>query len=371
MAKWNGGAGSEDYEAVRMAESQVRGAGSEDHKAARSTGSEDHKAARMAENQVRSAVIVVRKAVLVFLAVIVSVLVTGCGGKAAFPVEGKVNVVTSFYPLYDFAMKIGGERVSVIQLVPAGVEPHEWSPKVRDMENVLKADVFLYNGAELEGWTDAVIGNIDVDKTVIMEASKGVDLILAGAEAGSTGDTGRSADKGNKNIDPHVWTSPLQAQVIATNVKEALIQADPEHAEEYADRYEALVERLVQLDAQLKEIVSEAPKREIIASHEAFAYVARDYGIRQLSVMGLSPEAVPTAQKLKEVYEFAKAYDIQYILFEELASTKVAETLAGDLGIGTLVLNPLEGLTEEQQKAGEDYFSLMESNLTSIRKALQ
>jgi zinc transport system substrate-binding protein len=290
-------------------------------------------------------------------------VVVGCGSSIDFTIQGKVNVVTSFYPLYDFVKKIGGEHVNVVNLVPAGVEPHDWSPKPRDMSNITKADVFIYNGAGFEGWADDFLDSLKKDSPLlIVEATRDVDLI----------ETGEPEDKQDHgDVDPHAWISPLQAKVMARTIKDRIIEADPSHKDDYEANYSVLAERLQQLHDRLVQIVSQAPKQEIVVSHEAFGYIARDYGITQVGVMGLSPEAEPTVQRMNEITKFAEEHNIKYILFEELVSPKLAETLAKSLGIETLVLNPIEGLTEEQEKTKEDYFTIMDYNLTTIEKALQ
>lgn len=297
----------------------------------------------------------------------------GCGNANDFTVEGKVNVVTSFYPLYDFAQKIGGEYVNIVNLVPAGIESHDWSPKPRDMSNIAKADIFIYNGAGFEGWVEDFLDSLKKDSTLlVVEAIHDVDLIEIGKqEEEGHEEEGQEDDHDHGDVDPHAWISPLQAKVIAGTIKEHLIEADPTHKNEYEANYNLLADRLQQLHDQLTQIVNAAPKKEIVVSHEAFGYIARDYGITQFGVMGLSPDSEPTIQRMKEITEYAKEHEIKYILFEELVSPKLAETLAKTLDIETLVLNPIEGLTEEQEKANEDYFTIMEYNLTTIEKALQ
>jgi zinc transport system substrate-binding protein len=263
----------------------------------------------------------------------ITALAAGCGNSNDFTVEGKVNVVTSFYPLYDFVTKIGGEHVNVINLVPVGVEPHEWSPKPRDMSNITKADVFIYNGAGLEGWVEDFIDSLKKDSPLlVVEAIHDVDLI----ETGVHDDVQVNEDEHDHgDVDPHAWISPLQAIVMASTIKDQLIVADPTHKADYVANYNVLADRFQQLHEQLTQIVSQAPKKEIVVSHEAFGYIARDYGITQVGVMGLSPDAEPTVQRLNEITKFAKAHHIQYILFEDLVSPKLAETLAKSLHIET------------------------------------
>src|SRR5690606_10438535 len=122
---------------------------------------------------------------------------------------------------------------------------------------------------------------------------------------------------------------------------------------------------------QFTQSLALAPKKEIVVSHQAFGYLARDYGLTQKAIMGLSPEAEPTPKEIAEINKFVKENNVKYIFFEELVSDKLAKTLANDAKIETLELNPLEVLTDDQVKAGENYISIMEKNLQNLLKALQ
>jgi len=295
-----------------------------------------------------------------FLAIFLFVI-TGCGsasGSKAGLVQGKVNVVTSFYPLYDFTRNIGGDYVNVINLVPAGVEPHDWSPKSRDIKNMTNAQVFVYQGAGFEGWVGDFLQTIPKDSSLkVVEASQGSELI-------KTSDT-------KEAYDPHAWLSPLNAVKMANNIKNALVAADPVHKDAYEQNYQTYAAKLKDLDARYRTELAKTTKKEIAVSHQAFAYMCRDYGLTQLAIMGLSPEAEPTAQDLKNMNQYIKDHQLKYIFFEELVSDKLAKTLAKDANVDTMVLNPLEGLTAEQEKAGKDYISIMDDNLKNLVKALQ
>jgi zinc transport system substrate-binding protein len=281
-------------------------------------------------------------------------------------VEGKANVITTFYPLYDFASKIGGEHVHVINMVPAGVEPHDWAPKSQDITNMSKAQLFIYNGIGLEGWVPDFLDSLKQDSQLhIVEASKNADLIRH--EATSEKDHGHDESE----FDPHAWISPKQAKVYAENIKKALIQADPTNQQSYTANYDQLAAKLDELDRAFTEKIASTPKKEIVVSHEAFGYLSRDYGLTQKAIMGLAPDAEPTAQDLKEISRFIKENDVKAIFFEELVSDKLAKTLANDLKIQTIVLNPIEGLSEEDLQQGKDYFSVMEHNLQNLLKGLQ
>ena len=289
----------------------------------------------------------------------------GAGG------DGKLTVVATFFPLYDLAARIGGGRVSAVSLIPTGVEPHDWSPKSRDMMNIAEAGVFIYQGAGFEGWTEEVLAGLDTSKMVIVEASAGIELLSASEESHEhehEHEHGHGHDHGD--TDPHTWVSPRSALRMAENIFEGLIRADPEHEAAYRENYEKLREELAALDAAYTERLSAAVRREMVVSHRAFGYLARDYGLEQVSILGLSPDGEPTAQDLKEISRFVKERGVTTIFTERLSSAKLAETLARDLGVATAPLHPLEGLTKEEAAAGETYISLMYANLAQLAAAL-
>jgi zinc transport system substrate-binding protein len=306
--------------------------------------------------------------VLGLLAILLAIGLTGCGTASEDELEpGKVNVVTSFYPLYYFSQQIGGERAHVVNLIAAGVEPHDWTPKSKDLKAVSNAQIFLYNGAGLEGWVDQFLQGLGSDRQVLtVEASKGIELIKGNPEA-----EGESAAGSQLDVDPHTWVSPRSAFVMATNIRDAFIEVDPDHKAEYESNYKDLSDRLTQLDAKFRDGLTGLARRDIVVSHQAFGYLGRDYGLHQIAVMGLSPDAEPRAQDLLRISRFVKQNHVPYIFFEELVSPELAETLASEAGVATLELNPVEGLTPEQEQAGDTYFSLMERNLSNLQKALR
>ncbi|MCQ6558181.1 metal ABC transporter substrate-binding protein [Paenibacillus mendelii] len=307
---------------------------------------------------------------------IMTTVLAGCGsGQESKLAEGKTNVVTSFYPLYFLAQQIGGEQANVINLIPAGVEPHDWSPKSQDLDTTSNAQLFLYNGAGFEGWTDDFLQGLRKDsKLVTREASDGIKLIEGDSEDGH--DHGHEEEANHEeeesgHHDPHTWVSPKSMKIMAANVLDSLSFVDPDHKADYEANYKQLETKLNALDDEYTAKLGAAPKKDIVVSHHAFSYLARDYGLNQVSIMGLSPDAEPKAQDLLNISKFVKENGVKYIFFEELVSDELARTLAREADAETLVLNPLEGLTPDQEKNGDDYFSLMTANLQNLLQALQ
>jgi zinc transport system substrate-binding protein len=311
------------------------------------------------------------KGLLLAATLLLLMMLTACGPKSSGSiVEGKVNVITTFYPIYEFASEIGGEDVNAINLLPVGVEPHDWTPRSQDIINTSKAQLFLYNGAGLEGWVPNFLKSLDSDSEAkAVEVSQGVELITTDGDDGH--DHAGDGDTDSLHTDPHTWVSPKSALVMAKNIKDSLQSIDPGHTAGYEERYQKLVERLTALDSKFTAELGKLPNKEIVVSHQAFAYLARDYGLTQHAIMGLSLDAVPRGQDLLDLAALVKKDGIRYIFFEELVSDKLAKTLAGETGVSTMVLNPVEGLTETQEKNGDNYFTLMEKNLQNLILALQ
>ncbi len=286
--------------------------------------------------------------------------------------DGKLSVVTSFYPLYFMAKEIGGEHVKVDNLVAAGVEPHDWTPKSRDLSTASNANLFLYHGAGLESWVEDFQKGLSKDSGVaVKEMSEGITLIHGEEEEEHEHEHEGEEDHDHEGLDPHTWVSPKSALILAENIKDSLIEADGTHKADYEQNFAALQEKLVAIDAKYTEELTKASKKDIVVSHQAFGYLARDYGLNQVAIMGLSPDAEPRAQDLLEIAKFVKENDVRFIFFEELVSDNLAKTLADEADVETQVLNPLEGLTSEQEKAGDSYLTLMERNLQYLTQALQ
>lgn len=277
-----------------------------------------------------------------------------------FSDDGRLKVMASFYPMYDFAQKVGGDKVEVKDMVPAGTEPHDWEPAATDIRNLEDADVFVYNGADLEHWAEDVLATLENQDLIVTEASDGVEL-LDGEGDHAHGDNGK---------DPHVWLDPLRAKQEMENIRDAFCQADPKNRDYYEANYEKYAGEFDELDQEFKEGLADAKSRDIIVAHEAFGYLCNAYNLKQLAIEGLTPDSEPDPAKMQEVIEYAKEFDIHTIFFEELASPKVAKTVAKEVDAVTAVLNPIEGLSDEDIQAGEDYFSVMRKNLAALQKAL-
>ena len=298
-------------------------------------------------------------------------LLTGCGTQPADTAgsDGRLRVLTSFYPMYDFTCKIGGDCIDVINMVPSGTEPHDWEPSTNDLKNLEKADVFIYNGADMEPWADDLLVSRS-DKLRVVEASENVELRTTDGEHEHAHEH-EGADHHHGDFDPHVWLDPENAKIEMEAIRDALCAADPENSTVFQSNYEKYAAELDALDAEFREKLAPLPNRTIVVAHEAFGYLCDAYGLTQVGIEGLSPDSEPDPGRMAEVIDFVREHSISTIFFEELVSPKVAEAIASETGAQAKMLSPLEGLSDEQAAAGADYFSVMHDNLAALMEALK
>lgn len=286
--------------------------------------------------------------------------------------EEKINIYTSIYPLYDFTKKVGGDKVEVTNLVPAGTEPHDWEISTSDMVNLEKADMLIYNGAGIENWTDKVIDSVENQDIVYVKSTQGLDLHKVSKEHDhEDGEDEHDHDHDHGMYDPHTWLSIRNAKKEMENIKNALVKYDPENAQYYEENYNKYAEKFDELDKKYSDTLGPIKDKTIIVAHEAFGYLCSDYDIKQEGIEGLTPDSEPDPARMSEIIKFAKENNVKTIFFEELVSPKVAKTIAKEINAKTEVLNPLEGLSEEQIKNNEDYFSIMEDNLQALYESMK
>jgi zinc transport system substrate-binding protein len=283
----------------------------------------------------------------------------------------KPLVVASFYPLYEFAKQIAGEHAEVISLVPVGIEPHDWEPAPQDIIRVQRAKLFVYNGAGLEPWVEKLLRDAKARGTAVVRATERVAL-LAGDRPGHEHAAKPGAPKGDTHaVDPHVWLDPVRAQAQVEAIRAGLAKADPANAASYAANAHAYRTKLAALDMAFATGLKQCARRDFVTTHSAFSYLARRYGLTQIPLQGIEPEAEPNPADLAALVKLAKARKVRYVFFETLVSAKLAETLAREIGAQTLVLNPVEGLTKEEEAAGKGYLSVMDENLQNLRLGLE
>jgi zinc transport system substrate-binding protein len=280
------------------------------------------------------------------------------GGGAGGGDDGGLQVVASFYPLAEAAEKVGGDRVEVTNLTPAGVEPHDLEIDPDQVDRILDADVVLYLGEDFQPAVADIAG--DVDGAVDLLAT--LDLDEASADDGDGHDEGA--------VDPHFWLDPTLMSEAVGRIEEALADASPDDADTFAANAEAYADELTVLDDEMAAALDSCESDQIVTSHAAFHYLAERYGLTQVAVSGLSPEAEPDPDRLGELADLIEDENITTVFYETLVAPDVAETLAREADVDTAVLNPLEGLSDDEVEAGDDYQSVMRANLAALTTAL-
>jgi zinc transport system substrate-binding protein len=238
------------------------------------------------------------------------------------------------------------------------VEPHDLEMAPDDIEAIANADVIVYLGGGFQPAVEDALA--EAEHAVTVDALNAVATSAAPASEAEEGLT----------VDPHVWLDPARYEEIVRAVADGLAKADPANEATYAANARAYVAEIAVLDEEFRTGLSDCERTTIVTSHEAFGYLADAYGLTQVGILGLSPEAEPDPRRLAELRDLVEREGVTTIFAEELVSPKVAETLANEAGVRVAVLNPIESLTDAQEKAGEDYLSLMRENLDTLRKAL-
>jgi zinc transport system substrate-binding protein len=275
--------------------------------------------------------------IVLVLGVLAAFVAAGC--SAGSEDGGGRSVVAGFYPLAWAAEQVAGAGVRVTDLTPAGAEPHDLELTARDVQEVRDADLVLHLGGVQPALDDA-LGD-----------ARGTSLDLLAGRAITTGD----------GVDPHVWLDPRAYADMAREIATAIgpgASAD------------ALSARLARLDDAFERGLAHCARREIVTSHAAFGHLARRYGLEQVPLTGVEPEAEPTPRAVERLVERVRATGATTVFFEPLVSPRLAETVAREAGARAAVLDPLEGLTGDQVEAGESYVTVMEANLRELRRAL-
>lgn len=294
---------------------------------------------------------------------------TGTGDSAQPSSAGGLPVVAAFYPLYEFSRSVGGDRVQASNLVAAGAEPHDFDPSPRDLERIRQARLMVYI-PEFQPGLDKALETAKSPNLVVLDVLQGMDLLAAQEEEEHAAGKEKAGHE-ETGHDPHVWLDPVLAKAIVTRVRDALVQIDPSGKETYTANAQRFAGQLDQLDQEFRRGLASCARREFITSHTAFSYLARRYDLTQTAISGLSPEAEPSPARLREIVDAARSHKANVIFFETLVSPKVAEVVAREIGAKTMVLNPVEGLTNEEERQGKGYVDVMRQNLANLRVALE
>ncbi|MFV2048297.1 metal ABC transporter solute-binding protein, Zn/Mn family [Metabacillus sp. YM-086] len=343
----------------------------------------------------------------------------------------KLEVYTTIFPLEDFTKKIGGDEITVTSVYPPNVDAHIYEPTVKTMKNIADSDLFIYTGAGVEGFAEQAEETLQKEDVHILKAAEGIELLktpeehshkdnathaeehshednaahaeehsheddTAHEEEHSDEDNAAHAEEhsheGNAahaekhsheddaahedehhlhgDQDPHVWLDPILSIKLAENIKNALIELKPESKEIFEDNFTNLKADLTALNQTFHETLENSKTKYILVSHAAYGYWQDRYGLEQIAIAGLSPSQEPSQQQLTEIITESEEHHLKYVLFEQNVQSNVARVIQDEIGAKSLTLHNLESVTEEDIKNNEDYFSIMEKNIETLKTVL-
>ena len=304
----------------------------------------------------RMIVVLLKPRLLIALVSLLGLLVwSGCAA-ASTPGSGsgRTKIVVAFYPYQFVAERIAGDTAEVQNLTTPGAEPHDLELTARQVAAVTDADLVIYEKS-FQAAVDEAVAQSGQDNT--LDTATVVPL--------QTGGTDQDGEEGG--LDPHTWLDPTNVAKVATAVADRLSAVAPQNAATYRANAATLTAELDTLDRSFTKGLKTCQRTEFITTHAAFGYLARRYGLEQVGISGLSPDAEPSPARIAEVQQVARAHGVTTIFYETLVSPAVATSIADDLGLDTDVLDPLEGITD--QSRGTDYLLVMTANLAALRQA--
>lgn len=315
-------------------------------------------------------------------AMLVAALLAGaCGGgdddssDASAPGDGEaaLTVLSAFYPIHELVTRIGGERVEAVNLTPADVEPHDLELTSDEIEDIEGAGAVFYLGQHFMPALDRALRRADGEHVDLLE---GLPLVRSG-DAHSHGDdgeetaAGKTDDGGDGALDPHVWLDPSLMIRMATQVEKTLSTLDPEGEDDFARRRAEYQDELEAVDAEYAGTLVDCQRNVFVTSHEAFGYLARRYHLEEQAVSGLAPETEPDPERIAELADLIKELRVPMVFAETLLPKKLADAVAREADVEVGVLNPIEGLRDDEVAGGADYASVMRDNLAQLDTALE
>lgn len=323
-------------------------------------------------------------------------LLAGCTQQTTSQQESKLTVAATFYPLEQATLMTVGNQVEVFSIVPAGVEPHGFEATAQDIVRLNNADAFVTLGIEFEAFEEELIDS--AQGVPLIHAGKDINLLDYAAhehdehtkedhDNSAQDDHARGIERYDFDVgaedtdhdeesnedhdehdetgkDPHIWLSPINMKAMVINIRDGLIQIDPDNRLVYEQSAQESIDELSALHEEFISGLLSCQKDVVLINHNAFSYLGEAYGFGVVSVAGLSPESEPTPRQIAQMIDEAKAHDLQYIFYEELVDPRIAQTIATEVGAEVLELSPVGD-------EGEDYLSLMRSNLENLQIALE
>lgn len=307
-----------------------------------------------------------RKISLLVLLLFGATLLVACqSNEEKTAARKKLSVVTTLFPLYDFARTIGGDRAEVTLLLPPGVEAHSYEPRPEALVKISKADLFVFTNERMEPWALKILKGVAPESELVVDASKGTRLLKSEAGDGDSHDGDHDHAGG---MDPHVWLDFSNARIMVDNIATGMAAKDPANKEYYATRAASYKAELQKLDDDFKAGLGNCGKREFLhAGHYAFGYLAARYGLTYRSAQAVNPDAEPTPARLAALVKQMREHGLRYIYSEELLAPRTAEMIAKETGARILKLHGAHNISKDELEKGATFISLMRKNLENLR----
>lgn len=296
-------------------------------------------------------------------------MLSGCGGEKSDD-NGKIKIVSTLFPTYDFARAIGGTRADVTLLLSPGKESHSYEPSTGDVIKINGCDIFIFTGEYMEPWAQGLIDGLD-NAPEVVDASRGIELDKE--EEDEHHHDEHSSSEHHHDFDPHIWTSPLNCLTIVDNILEAMVEADGENASYYRKNAEEYKQKLIALDEELREIVSDAKTNKIYhGGRFSMHYFVKEYGLDwEAAYDSCSSDTEPSVRRICDMIDEMNRDGAGAVFYEELSNNSVARLISEETGAKMLLLHSCHNLSAAEFDSGETYLSLMEKNAQNLREALK
>jgi zinc transport system substrate-binding protein len=310
---------------------------------------------------------------LLALVIVASLFLPGCN-REDHTGSKKLQVVTTLFPLYDFARIIAGDRADISMLLPPGMEPHSFEPKPNDIVRVNKSGLFIYTNRYMEPWAESILKGVDRQRLKVVDAGQGVGYANSSPSDGHDHQThnDRGVELHAGGIDPHIWLDFANAEIMVNNILAGFVVSDPANAPVYKQNATTLKTALVELDRRYRDALASCATRTFLhGGHFTFGYLARRYGLEYHSLSGVSSESEPSAAKMAAMVRQIKSSGVHYLFAEELLSPRLSNTLANESGVAVLMLHGAHNLGRDDMSRGIGFIELMEQNLKNLQKGLE
>lgn len=292
----------------------------------------------------------------------------------------KLTVTATLFASYDFAREIAGDRAQVSLLLPPGVESHAFEPTPADIIQIGKSDLFLYTGKYMESWVEGIVENLKRDNVAVVDLSEGIALATTQqvahdhleADTHTEGGEQSDGETTDQIYDPHIWTDPQNAIIMARHIAQSMCDSDPENAAYYTANCDKYVKELEQLDTDIQTMVQSSRHKKIIFGGKfAMYYFARRYGLEyEAAYDTCSGQSEPSARRVAELIEQIRQEGLSAVYYEELSEPRVANSIAQEAGVEALLLHSCHNVSKDEMQRGETYLSLMRQNLENLKKGL-